>query len=83
MWSALRHPISPVSEIHCQLVFAYVIDVMNRQNVAKWVVKFKDGKTNIHVEDWSERPTVVTNEFIVKVKKRIHADRVLATQFVP
>lgn len=72
-----------VTEIHCQLVFAYVIDVMNRQNVAKWVLKFKDGKTNVHVEDRSERPTVFTNEFIVKVKKRICADRVLATQFVP
>lgn len=47
---------------------------MNRQNVAKWVRKFKDGKTNVHVEDRSELLTVVTNEFIVKVKNRIRAD---------
>lgn len=34
--------------IHCRLVVAYLINVMNRQNVAKWVCEFKDRRTSLH-----------------------------------
>lgn len=54
---------------------------MNRQNLAKWVREFKDGRTSIHDEDRSVRPTAVTDEFIVKVNGRVQADRWLLMNY--
>jgi hypothetical protein len=58
------------AEIHRQLVSVYGKDVMNRQNVAKWCREYQAGRSNIHDEIMSGRPSVVTNEIIQKFDQK-------------
>ncbi|KMQ86065.1 hypothetical protein RF55_15067 [Lasius niger] len=68
------------AEIHCQLVYGE--DVMNRQNVAKWCREFKAGRSNVHDEERSGRPSVVTDKLIQKIEEKIHFDRSLTMDFM-
>jgi hypothetical protein len=45
------------AEIHCQLVSVYGEDVMNRQNVTKWCCEFEAGRSDVHDEIRSGRPS--------------------------
>jgi hypothetical protein len=47
---------------------------MNRQTVAKWCLEFEAGRSDVHNEIRSGRPTVVTDE-IQKIDENICADR--------
>lgn len=38
-----------------------------RQNIAKWVREFREGRTSVHDEDRSGRPAVVTEDFDQRV----------------
>jgi hypothetical protein len=42
---------------------------MNRQKVAKWCLEFEVGRSDVHHEIRSERPSVVTDEIIQKMMK--------------
>ena len=35
------------AEIYLRLVVTYGLNAMNRQNVAKWICEFKDGRTSV------------------------------------
>jgi hypothetical protein len=59
------------AEIHRQLVSVYGVNVMKRQNVAKWCCEFEAGRGNVHVG----RPSVATDEIIQKIDENIRADR--------
>ena len=48
------------AEIHHQLVSVYGKDVMNSQNMAKWYCEFEVGRSDVHDEIRSGRPSVVT-----------------------
>jgi hypothetical protein len=48
---------------------------MNRQNVAKWCGEFEAGRSDIHDEIMSGRPSIVTDEIIQKIDENIHVDR--------
>lgn len=63
------------AEIHHRLVQAYGPDVMNRQNVAKWVREFREGRSSVHDEERSGRPSVVTDGFVQEVDQLIREDR--------
>jgi transposase len=67
------------AEIHHQFVSVYSEDVMNRQNVAKWCCEFETGRSEVHDEIWSGRPSTVTDEIIKKIDENIRADRCLTT----
>ncbi|GFT18054.1 HTH_48 domain-containing protein [Trichonephila clavipes] len=43
--------------------------------VRKWVRVFKDGRTNIHDEERSGRPSVITDELIQKVDCKVKENR--------
>jgi len=45
-------------EIHKQIVAVCGI-VMNRQNVTKWCREFSDGRTDVHDEHRSGRPSLI------------------------
>jgi len=47
------------AEIHKQIV-AVCGDVMNRQNVTKWCREFSEGRTDVHDEQMSGRPSLMT-----------------------
>jgi len=46
------------AEIHKQIVAVYD-KVMNRQNVTKWYREFSEGRTDVHDEQRSSRPSSI------------------------
>lgn len=48
---------------------------MNRQNVTKWVRLFKEGRTDTHDEERSGRPSVISEELVQQVEKKVRDDR--------
>ncbi|GBN09266.1 hypothetical protein AVEN_255905-1 [Araneus ventricosus] len=63
------------TEIHHQLIEIYSENVMTDGIVRKWVRQFNDGRTNVHDEARSERPSVVNDGLIAKVKEKIRENR--------
>ncbi|GBM24540.1 hypothetical protein AVEN_217120-1 [Araneus ventricosus] len=63
------------AEIHRQLVEIYGENVMTDGMVRKWVRQFNDGRTNVHDEARSERPSVVNGGLVAKVKEKIRENR--------
>ncbi|GBN54975.1 hypothetical protein AVEN_261493-1 [Araneus ventricosus] len=55
------------TEIHRQLVEIYGENVMTDGMVRKWVRQFDDGRTNVHDEARSGRPSVVNDGLVAKV----------------
>jgi hypothetical protein len=60
------------AEIHHQLVSVYGKDVM-----AIWCREFEVGRSDVHDEIRSGRPSIVTDEIVPKIDENIHADRCL------
>jgi len=48
------------AEIHKQIVAVYG-SVMNRQNVTKWCHEFSEGRTDVHDEQRSGRPSLISD----------------------
>ena len=51
-------------EIHKQIVAAYG-SVMNRQNVMKWCHEFSEGGTDVHDEQRSGRPSLISDDLLL------------------
>jgi len=49
------------AEIHKQ-IFAVYGNVMNRQNVTKWCREFSEGRTDVHDEQKSGRPSLISDD---------------------
>ena len=49
------------TEIRKQIVAVYG-NVMNRQNVTKWCREFSEGRTDVHDEQRSGRPCLISDE---------------------
>jgi transposase len=62
-------------KIHCELVSVYGEDIVNRQHVTKWCREFEAGRSDVHGEIRSGRPSIVTDEIIQKIDESICADR--------
>jgi transposase len=60
-------------EIHKQIVAVYG-DIMNQQNVMKWCHKFYEGRTDVHDEQRSGRPSLISDDFLQKIEGEIHAN---------
>ena len=79
MRGAFRHKISqrkserPV-EIHKQTVAVYG-NVMNLQNVTKWCSEFCEGRTDVHDERRSSRPSLISYELLHEIEGDIRANR--------
>jgi transposase len=63
------------AETHHQLVSIYGKDVMNKQNVTKWCREFEKGRSDVHDEIRSGRPSVVTDEIVQKIYENIRTHR--------
>ncbi|GBM64150.1 hypothetical protein AVEN_57161-1 [Araneus ventricosus] len=55
------------AEIHRQLLEIYGENVMTDEMVRKWVPQFNDGRTNVHDEARSGRPSVVNDGLVAKL----------------
>lgn len=62
-------------DIHHQISEVYGENIMSDGMVRKWVRAFKDGRTNIHDEERSGRPSVITDELIQKVDCKVKENR--------
>jgi hypothetical protein len=54
------------AEIHKQIV-AVCGDVMNRQNVTKWCSEFSEGRTDVHDEQRSCMPSLISDDLLQKI----------------
>jgi len=48
---------------------------MTRQHVTKWVMLYKDGRTDTHKKERSRRLSVISDEVLQRVEKKFHIDR--------
>ena len=62
------------AEIHKQIV-AVCGNVMNRQNVTKWCREFSEGRTDVHDEQRSGRPSLMSVDVLQEIEGEIPANR--------
>ncbi|EFN75884.1 Putative uncharacterized protein FLJ37770, partial [Harpegnathos saltator] len=55
------------ARIHRPPVETYGSEVMNRQNVSKWIRSFKEGRTDTHDEERNGRPSVISENLVQQV----------------
>ena len=63
------------SEIHHQSCQLYGDNTMSDGMVRKWVRMFNEGQENVHDEVRSGRPSLVNDDLVRKVNKRVCDDR--------
>ncbi|GBM91268.1 hypothetical protein AVEN_29858-1 [Araneus ventricosus] len=63
------------AEIHSQFVKIYGENVMTDGMVRKWVRQFNDGRTNVHDEARSGRPSVVSDGLVAKANEKNRESR--------
>jgi transposase len=61
--------------IYCQLIAVYGKGVMNESNVRKWCQMFNEGRTNVHDEERSGRPSLITEDFKNKIDQHITSNK--------
>jgi len=57
-------------EIHKQIV-AVCGHIMNRQNVRKWCCEFSEGRTDVHDEQRSGKPSLISYDFLQETEGEI------------
>ncbi|KAL4104977.1 hypothetical protein QTP88_020252 [Uroleucon formosanum] len=62
-------------DIYRQLREVYGDYLMNESSVRKWGIQFKNGRTNVHDEEKSGRPSIVTDDLVAKVDEKIRENR--------
>jgi transposase len=62
-------------DIHRQLTAMYGEGVMNESSVRKWCRMFNEGRTNVHDEERSGRPSVITVDLKKQIDEQIRQDR--------
>ncbi|GBN50514.1 hypothetical protein AVEN_15787-1 [Araneus ventricosus] len=63
------------AEINRQLVEIYDENVITDGMVRKWVRQFNDGRTNVHDEARSGRPSVANDGLVAKLNEKIRKNR--------
>jgi len=63
------------AEIHRQLYEVYGPNVMSYSKARQWCRLFKEGRTNVHNEEPSGRPSVITDDLAEKVNTAIRGNR--------
>ncbi|GBL70922.1 hypothetical protein AVEN_46045-1, partial [Araneus ventricosus] len=71
----LNAKVVKVAEIHRQISEAYDGNIMSEGMVRKWVRAYKDGRTVVHHEERSGRPSVITEDLVQKVDEKVRKNR--------
>jgi hypothetical protein len=58
------------AEIHKQTVALYG-NIMNWQNVTKWYREFSEGRTDVHDEQRSGRPSLISDNLLQEIEVEI------------
>jgi transposase len=48
---------------------------MNRQNVTNWCREFSEGWTDVHDDQWSGKPSLISDEILQEIEGEIRANR--------
>jgi hypothetical protein len=64
------------AEIHKQILAVYG-NVTNRQNVMKWCCEFSEGETDVHDEQSSGRPSLISDDLLQEIEGEIRANRLV------
>lgn len=62
-------------EIYNEVKTVYGDEAMNRTSVYKWCREFKNGRTSVHDDQRSGRPSIVTDELVEKIEIAVRDDR--------
>jgi hypothetical protein len=62
-------------DIHRQLMAVNGESVMNESSVRKWCRMFNEGRTNVHDEERSGRPSLITEDLKKQIDEQIRQDR--------
>jgi transposase len=57
-------------------------DVMNWQNITKWCHEFSEGRTDVHDDQRSGRPSLISDNLLQKTEGEIRANQCGADQRV-
>lgn len=63
------------AEIHRQICEVYGPNIMSDSAVRRWCREFSEGRTNVHDEDRSGRPSLLTNELVELVNQKVREIR--------
>ncbi|GFS79823.1 uncharacterized protein TNCV_750141 [Trichonephila clavipes] len=63
------------ADIHSQVTVVYGSEAMSNSEIRKWVRKFKDGRKNVHDEERSGRPSVITDDLMQADETKLHENR--------
>jgi len=63
------------SEIHHQICQVYGDNVMSDGMVRRWVWMLNEGRENVHDEARNGRPSLVNDDLVRKVNRRVHDNR--------
>jgi len=79
MRGAFRHKFSQrkcerPAEIHKQ-IFAVYGNVMNRQNVKKWCREFSEVRTDVHDEQRSGGPSLISDDLLQEIEGEIRTNQ--------
>jgi hypothetical protein len=59
------------ADIHCELCVLYGPNIMSEGSVRQWCRMFRNGPTNVHDDEWSGQPSVVNDNLVQSVNKKI------------
>lgn len=62
-------------EIYRQICDVYGQGIMSESRVRQWCIDFKNGRTSVHDESRSGRPSLVTDELVAKINEKIRGNR--------
>jgi transposase len=63
------------AEIYGQVCEVYGENAMSDGNVRRWCRMFNEGRTNVHDDDTSGRPSLVTADLLDQVNEKIREKR--------
>jgi len=63
------------AEIHRQFCEVYGPNVISDSKIRQWCRLFKKGRTNVHDEERSGRPSVIKDDLVKKVNTTIRGNR--------
>ncbi|KAG5320400.1 SETMR methyltransferase, partial [Pseudoatta argentina] len=62
-------------EVYNEVKTAYGDTGMNRTSVFKWCREFKNGRTSVHDDQRSKRPSILTDDIVEKIENALRDDR--------
>ncbi|GFV23498.1 HTH_48 domain-containing protein [Trichonephila clavipes] len=78
IWSVIRFLTArnmSAADIHPQITEVYGTEAMSDCKIRKWARKFKDRRTNVHDEERSSRPSVITHDLMQAVETKNSENR--------